>query len=83
MQIETNVHRWAQLGPPEMPAPWPLLGEKQKWLRRRQTDAIDPRPCVARGFVNLADAVLHQCIRPLIGARVVLRAIMDISAHSS
>jgi hypothetical protein len=26
------------------------------------------RPCVARGFVNLPDAVLHQCIRPLIGA---------------
>jgi len=26
------------------------------------------RPCVARGFVNLADAVLHQCIRSLIGA---------------
>ena len=26
------------------------------------------RPCVARGFVDLADAVLHQCIRPLIGA---------------
>src|ERR1700676_2799191 len=26
------------------------------------------RPCVASGFVNLADAVLHQCIRPLIGA---------------
>src|SRR5713226_4874402 len=26
------------------------------------------RPCGARGFVNLADAVLHQCIRPLIGA---------------
>src|SRR6201993_382171 len=26
------------------------------------------RPRVARGFVNLADAVLHQCIRPLIGA---------------
>src|SRR5258705_4028491 len=25
-------------------------------------------PRVARGFVNLADAVLHQCIRPLIGA---------------
>src|ERR1700730_2515477 len=33
---------------------------------------IDPlcmvRPCVARGFVELASAVLHQCIRPLIGA---------------
>ena len=27
-----------------------------------------------------ADAVLHQCIRPLIGA-FALRAIMDISAH--
>src|SRR3979411_2248374 len=26
------------------------------------------RPRVARGFFNLADAVLHQCIRPLIGA---------------
>jgi hypothetical protein len=26
------------------------------------------RPRVARDFVNLADAVLHQCIRPLIGA---------------
>src|SRR5215470_13656488 len=26
------------------------------------------RPRVARGFVNLADAVLHQCIRPPIGA---------------
>jgi len=25
-------------------------------------------PRVARGFVKLADAVLHQCIRPLIGA---------------
>ena len=27
------------------------------------------RPCGARDFVDLADAVLHQCIRPLIGAR--------------
>ena len=27
-------------------------------------------------------AVLHQCIRPLIGARFVLRAIMDISARA-
>jgi hypothetical protein len=30
----------------------------------------------------LGDAVLHYCIRPLIGARVVLRAIMDISVHA-
>src|SRR5947209_1047929 len=26
------------------------------------------RPCVASGFAELAAAVLHQCIRPLIGA---------------
>ena len=32
-------------------------------------------------FVELASAVLHQCIRPLIGA-CVLRAIMDISARA-
>ena len=37
------------------------------------------RPCVAREFVDLAVAVLHQCIRPLVGA-FALRAIMDISA---
>src|SRR5262245_60256174 len=28
------------------------------------------RPCGARGFLELADAVLHQCIRPLLGARL-------------
>src|SRR5712691_13060249 len=40
------------------------------------------RPCVARGFRrSVGFAVLHQCIRPLIGA-LVLRAIMDISAHA-
>src|SRR6516225_6816905 len=39
------------------------------------------RPCGARGFVDPGDAVLHQCIRPLIGA--LLRAIMGISAHAS
>jgi hypothetical protein len=32
-------------------------------------------------FIDPADAVLHQCIRPLLGA-IVLRAIMDISAHT-
>src|SRR5262245_65363856 len=39
------------------------------------------RPCVARGLLDLADVVLHQCIRPLVGARV-LRAIVDISARA-
>ena len=39
------------------------------------------RPCVARGFVDLASAVLHQCIRSLIGA-VSLRTTMDISARA-
>src|SRR6516162_6349196 len=38
------------------------------------------RPCVARGLLRVGGyAVLHQCIRPLIGA-FELRAIMDISA---
>jgi hypothetical protein len=32
-------------------------------------------------FVDLASAVLHQCIRSLIRA-VMLRTIMDISAHA-
>ena len=40
------------------------------------------RPCVARGFVDLASAVLHQCIRSLVGA-VLLRTIMDISARAT
>src|SRR6516164_5932255 len=40
------------------------------------------RPCVARGLRRVGGcAVLHQCIRPLIGA-FELRAIMDISAHA-
>ena len=39
------------------------------------------RPCVARGFRrSVGSSVLHQCIRPLIGA--VLRATMDISARA-
>src|SRR3979409_504190 len=43
-------------------APKPDL--PQMWLLTR----CMVRPRVARGFFNLADAVLHQCIRPLIGA---------------
>jgi hypothetical protein len=40
------------------------------------------RPCVARGLRRVGGyAVLHQCIRPLIGA-FELRAIMDISARA-
>src|SRR5215813_14396900 len=46
-------------------------------------DANDPNVWSGRAlqenFVEWADAVLHQCIRPLIGA-FELRAIMDISA---
>src|SRR6187397_2822555 len=37
------------------------------------------RPCVARGFRDLVVAVLHQYIRPPIGA-LRAPAIMDISA---
>jgi len=40
------------------------------------------RPCVARGFCRSGGcAVLHQCIRPLVGGDV-LRTIMDISARA-
>jgi hypothetical protein len=39
-------------------------------LREKRTSQLRAlvRPRGARSFVNLADAVLHQCIRPLIGA---------------
>lgn len=63
------------------PGPKARLGSPQKWSadrgrpevgRRQRNRRCWPecmvRPRVARGFVNLADAVLHQCIRPLIGA---------------
>src|ERR1700680_404634 len=50
----------------------PLFGEDQKWLAERQTGAFDPNVWSGRAlqedFVELAAAVLHQCIRPLIGA---------------
>src|SRR6266481_2883506 len=40
------------------------------------------RPCVARGSSIWWYAVLHQCIRSLVGA-VLLRTIMDISARAT
>src|SRR5262249_30851037 len=50
-----------------------------------QIDTHDPKLWSGRAsqgdFVDLADAVLHQCIRPLIGA--LLPAIMDISARAT
>src|SRR6516225_7476620 len=49
------------------------------------TSGFDPDVWSGRAvqevFVDPADAVLHQCIRPLFGA-VVLRVIMDISAYA-
>ena len=49
-------------------------------------DANDPDVWSGRalqeGFVELAAAVLHQCIRSQVGA-VVLRTIMDISARAT
>jgi hypothetical protein len=49
-----------------------LTGEERKWAADRQNDAIDPNVWSGRAlqedFVELAAAVLHQCIRPLIGA---------------
>jgi hypothetical protein len=49
--------------------------------RRQNLTHCMVRPCGARGFHDPADAVLHQCIRPLIG-EFVLRAIMGISARA-
>src|SRR6202048_1404832 len=40
------------------------------------------RPCVERGSSIWWEAVLHQCIRSLVGA-VLLRTIMDISARAT
>ena len=49
-------------------------------------DARDPYVWSGRGvqevFVDLANAVLHQCIRSLTGAHRGSRLIMDISAHA-
>jgi hypothetical protein len=58
-------------GPPAMSAIRSLPGVNRTWPERPDTVAIDPDVWSGRalqeGFVNLADAVLHQCIRPLIG----------------
>src|SRR5260370_35705193 len=47
-------------------------GQSGKHLLALSLSDFDPRcmvrPCVASVFVNLAYAVLHQCVRPLIGA---------------
>src|SRR6516164_9898342 len=63
----------------------PLSGGKQTFAERAATAAFDPHVWSGRVlqevFVDPADTVLHQCIRPLLGA-VVLRVIMDISAHA-
>src|SRR5262245_28181118 len=62
------------------------FGGKADMAKDGVRSAFDPkcmvRPCVARGLRRVGGcAVLHQCIRPLIGA-FELRAIMDISARA-
>src|SRR6201993_270512 len=50
----------------------PLSRDELPSGERAATAAFDPNVWAGRalqeGFVNLSDAVLHQCIRPLIGA---------------
>src|SRR5215510_13158088 len=65
------------------------FGAKQTWrdhcwrIARSLMTQCMVRPCVARGLRQVGGcAVLHQCIRPLIGA-FELRAIMDISARAT
>src|SRR6202161_1399667 len=49
-----------------------VIGEDREWSAHRKTDAVDPDVWSGRALqedlVELAVAVLHQCIRPLIGA---------------
>jgi len=63
----------------------PLSGVKRKSVFGAVRSAFDPMygPAVRckRFFVEVAVAVLHQCIRSLIGADL-LRTIMDISARA-
>src|SRR5664280_2866987 len=63
----------------------PGMGVNRTPWVHRGIDAIDPDVWSGRAlqevFVDLASAVLHQCIRSLIGA-VLLRTIMDISARA-
>jgi len=57
---------------------WPIwrvmsfVGGRSEVACRGSQDRFWPncmvRPCGARDFVDLVDAVLHYCIRPLIGA---------------
>jgi pimeloyl-ACP methyl ester carboxylesterase len=63
-----------------------FIGTDRKRLARDQNGASDPNVWSGRGvqevFVDLANAVLHQCIRSLTGAHRGSRLIMDISAHA-
>ncbi len=58
---------------------------RQILLATRASSTHDPHVWSGRAlqedFVELAAAVLHQCIRSLVGA-VLLRTIMDISARA-
>jgi len=51
--------------------------------QRRTAPNVWSGRALQEGFVDLADAVLHQCIRSFIGARRGSRPIMDISARAS
>ena len=65
--------------------PCPELGVKPTCRLNAETSEFDPNVWSGRAlqevFVEVAVAVLHQCIRSLIGAGL-LRTIMDISARA-
>src|SRR6516162_8834658 len=77
LAVDTTT-RW--LGPGDQPVTNFLAGDEAvqpstataseiaiQDIAKRRT-VLDRRPCGARGFLDPGDAVLHQCIRPLIGA---------------
>jgi hypothetical protein len=72
--------------PSAMAALPPLSGGKRTYCGHVATAVFDPYVWSGRAsqevFVDLADAVLHQCIRPLM-ERIWLQAIMDISARAT
>jgi hypothetical protein len=76
----------ARTGPPAMSAVGSLTGVNRTWSGQPNSVENDPNVWSGRAlqevFVELASAVLHQCIRSLIGA-VLLRTIMDISARAT
>src|SRR5215510_4122227 len=69
----SDIRSWDKAADPERLISGQVSEAKPTCRRRRDSDVLDPHVWSGRAlqeiFVDLADAVLHQCIRSLIGAR--------------